>query len=389
MSTYNDASLIYYPSGYKAGKAYSLKPTDGSGDLDFTRASTATRVNESGLIEEVAANVPRLDNSQGGCSTLLLEPQRTNLFVNSTNNLTYLGSGVVDNSAGTSPSGDVDAQKVTFGAGVNDGASLGINTAVSSSTNYILTFYAKSVVGDGTFKVRVDTNTTTGIVQPIITATSEWVRYEILITTGGTDTAITTTSRLRPETASNEVLFWGFDLQAGSYPTSYIPTSGTAVTRVADAASKSGISSLIGQTEGTIYLEGDIQKHNESGFYVTISNGATINTAIYAYQPSNGNLQVLVRKSGNPDATLTITSANWTAGFNKLAIAYTSTTAEVFINGVSKGTTSFVSAPACSKFTIGSRPDAVGTLVGTGGYNQAILFPTRLTNTDLAALTTL
>jgi hypothetical protein len=40
MSTYDDASLIYYPSGYKAGTAYSLKPTDGSGDLTFTRASS-------------------------------------------------------------------------------------------------------------------------------------------------------------------------------------------------------------------------------------------------------------------------------------------------------------------------------------------------------------
>jgi len=57
MSTYDDASLIYYPSGYKESKAYSLKPTDGSGDLTFTRASTATRVNEQGLIEGVRTNL--------------------------------------------------------------------------------------------------------------------------------------------------------------------------------------------------------------------------------------------------------------------------------------------------------------------------------------------
>ena len=58
MSTYNDASLIYYPSGYKASKAYSLKPTDGSGDLTFTRASSATRVNEQGLIETAGVISP-------------------------------------------------------------------------------------------------------------------------------------------------------------------------------------------------------------------------------------------------------------------------------------------------------------------------------------------
>jgi hypothetical protein len=57
MSFYDDASLIMFPSGYKEDKIYSLKPTDGSGDLTFTRASSATRVNEQGLIEGVRTNV--------------------------------------------------------------------------------------------------------------------------------------------------------------------------------------------------------------------------------------------------------------------------------------------------------------------------------------------
>ena len=57
MSLYTDASLIMYPSGYKEDKIYSLKPTDGSGDLTFTRASTATRVNAEGLIEKVRTNL--------------------------------------------------------------------------------------------------------------------------------------------------------------------------------------------------------------------------------------------------------------------------------------------------------------------------------------------
>jgi hypothetical protein len=51
MSLYDDASLIVYPSGYKESKIYAQKPIDGSGDLTFSRASSATRVNEQGLIE--------------------------------------------------------------------------------------------------------------------------------------------------------------------------------------------------------------------------------------------------------------------------------------------------------------------------------------------------
>jgi hypothetical protein len=158
---------------------------------------------------------------------------------------------------------------------------------------------------------------------------------------------------------------------------------------LADAASKTGISSLIGQTEGTVFLYANIQKHNDADFYIAISNGASLGDAVYLQQPSSGNLQVLIRKTGNADGTITVLSANWTAGLNKVAIAYTSTTAEIFINGVSKGTTSFVATPAFSQFAIASRPDALGNLVGMGGYNQALLFKTRLSNAELAELTTL
>jgi hypothetical protein len=52
-----------YPSGYKEDKIYSLKPTNGTGDLTFTRASTATRVNAEGLIEEMPYNLLQQSNS--------------------------------------------------------------------------------------------------------------------------------------------------------------------------------------------------------------------------------------------------------------------------------------------------------------------------------------
>ena len=73
-------SLAMIPSGYKAQKVYSAVPTNGDGDFDFARSTSATRVNKDGLIEEVAVNVPRLDYSDGGCPSLLLEPSRTNLI---------------------------------------------------------------------------------------------------------------------------------------------------------------------------------------------------------------------------------------------------------------------------------------------------------------------
>jgi hypothetical protein len=56
MSYFDDASLVMIPSGKKAGKVYSVKPTDGTGDLDFTRASTATRIGSDGNIEKTRTN---------------------------------------------------------------------------------------------------------------------------------------------------------------------------------------------------------------------------------------------------------------------------------------------------------------------------------------------
>ena len=74
--------IITVPVAYKAGKLYSLFPSDGSGDFTTTRAlDTATRFNSEGIRETVLANVPRIDHSHGTCGELLVEPTRINLFV--------------------------------------------------------------------------------------------------------------------------------------------------------------------------------------------------------------------------------------------------------------------------------------------------------------------
>ena len=63
MSFYNDASLVFLPSGGagKDVKAYSMKPTNGDGDFDFSRGSnlTATRVDSNGLIEKGREKIGR------------------------------------------------------------------------------------------------------------------------------------------------------------------------------------------------------------------------------------------------------------------------------------------------------------------------------------------
>ncbi|MBL4706375.1 MAG: hypothetical protein JKY54_17740, partial [Flavobacteriales bacterium] len=118
------ASLIMSPAGFKATKLYSVVPNTGAGDFTVARASTATRVNKNGLIETVAANVPRLDYSGASllefgtidaCPVLLTEPQSTNLVLQSQELETVWGkesTTALDNVT-TSPDGTINASKLT------------------------------------------------------------------------------------------------------------------------------------------------------------------------------------------------------------------------------------------------------------------------------------
>jgi hypothetical protein len=83
MSLLDNASLLVTPNAEKATKLYSIIPTNGNGDFNVTRATTATRTNASGLIESVPINEPRLDYSLESCPNILLEPQKTNVVLHS------------------------------------------------------------------------------------------------------------------------------------------------------------------------------------------------------------------------------------------------------------------------------------------------------------------
>jgi hypothetical protein len=108
MTLLSEASFLVTPNGYKASKLYAAIPTNGNGDMTVTRATTATRVDENDLISSVASNVPRIDYTGGGCPSILLEPQRDNMVLNSAtvvtqtittaavaNTLSFYGTGTI------------------------------------------------------------------------------------------------------------------------------------------------------------------------------------------------------------------------------------------------------------------------------------------------------
>jgi hypothetical protein len=169
--------------------------------------------------------------------------------------------------------------------------------------------------------------------------------------------------------------FYGYQLEASSYPTSYIPTTSASATRVADACSKTGISSLIGQTEGTLFADFQFLS-GTSGDAIIIRNSA-YSTFIYINQQTSGNIFGQIQPAGIAFST------SATNGRLKCAVAYKSGDSAFFVNGVQVGTTS------TTTFSITTMDIFQFLDPQLNVINEAVLFKTRLTNAELASLTTL
>jgi hypothetical protein len=183
---------------------------------------------------------------------------------------------------------------------------------------------------------------------------------------------------------TNGYLVYGAQLELNAaYATSYIKTEAAAVSRLEDATSKTGITSLIGQTEGTIFVEMDTQNISESVRIIEIGEGAVDNRIVLRLTVSRVN--VIVTSSGVSQGSFS--SAVLTNGNYKIALGYAENNFALFINGTLSNSSDSASVPACPNLYLGYTP-YTGSPLG-GRIGQALLFKTRLTNAQLAELTSL
>ena len=419
MSTpfYDLASLVVVPSGYKASKVYAQKPLTTDGQLAFTRSTTATRVNSAGLIESVAINVPRLDYLNSSCPRLLLEPQRVNLVLWSESfdnagwtkeNLTITANSV------TSPSGYQDADTLTDNS-TSGRHRVAQNLSATNGTTYTYSVFVKKnssgrflLINAATlFNARaaldLDTLAVTNLngTGKVEDYGNGWYRFSVT----GTATATSTTATyIQMQNSASDVNYvgngssfylWGAQFEAGAYATSYIPTLGAAVTRGADAATKTGISSLIGQTEGTLFVEFFYNEENNtpSGSDKSVmrveSGGGYSNEICITYYGNEGGafgktIQGIIANGGAQQAVLK-TTQTMVSGYYKVAVAYKANDFAMAVNGVIVATDNSGSVPTCANFSLNESTRIQSDI----NPKQALLFTTRLTNAQLAELTTI
>ena len=216
------------------------------------------------------------------------------------------------------------------------------------------------------------------------TVTTEWQRFFVTFTmhAGGAE-YFGIEQRGAGASTSGTLLFWGAQVEEAAYATSYIPTLGAAVTRVADACSKSGISSLIGQTSGTIFAEANIRANKDSVRALQASDGTTNNRIQLAFLGNNFSPAIVT--GGVVQAAATVP---FTAGNNKFAIAYANNDVVAYLNGVQVLVDNLATIPACSLLDVGQSLSANNNTLADP-IAQALLFKTRLTNAQLAELTAL
>jgi len=494
MSLLDDVSVVVTPNGYKAGTLHGVIPSDGSADMDVTRATAGTRVDENGLVnyaevvgselvtngdfttdsdwtkganttisggklnsnsagvfitayqsgiltqnqlckysvtytitsgsvrlgDSIAVwsgstqstsgtytgyitvdsssdtnlyisspssnfvgsidnisvkevdlnNVPRIDYSDGGCPHILAEPQRTNLLVKSndySSNWVITGTGSSIGGSVTGISQDINGTSLTLASG-------GLfYSSITPISNGVMSIYMR--VPSGTVDLQL--GDPVGSPYETKTLTTTWQRFSVVDT--GSLGGLAVYNSISGTTITIEVC--AAQLEAGSYATSYIPTSGSTVTRNQDQFTRDGIASLINSTEGVLFVEFSATQEG----YISLSDGSATNRIFIGFFTNNLYAQVRVSSSVVADMVYG-SSFNTTV---KAAIKYKENDFALWVDGAERVTDT--SGAIFSSNTL----NKLGFTDGSGSSNfffgkvkQLQVYKTALTDAQLTSLTT-
>jgi hypothetical protein len=384
--------------------------------VTFTRPTSATYFDETGILRVANPNTPRFDFNPSTLAAqgLLIEESRTNLLLRSEEfndaAWTKTNSSITANAA-TAPSGTVTADKLIEALDVNLVHQTTQSVTVVSLGTYTSSCYVKADTRTrariaflvGASGVTADANLAAGTItaasafgggsavgSSIQAINNGWYR----ITVSGTGAAGTTGEcRLELLDASGNrqyngdgtsgLFLWGAQLEAGAFPTSYIPTTTTALTRSADVASVNTLSPWYNAAEGTVYAE------------CVLNAFATTQQAAWRIDDTTDNERMFVRRNGSTvqyvgiDGGVTQWSLNTgntvTVGTPfKHAAAYKVNDIASAFNGGNILIATTATLPTVTLMRLGGEN---GGAYLNGTIRRITYYPVRLTNAQLQNLT--
>ena len=278
-------------------------------------------------VVEVLGDKPRIDYTDSLTSpSFLLEPQSTNLITHSEDfsSLNIRSNAVVTSNVIVSPSGLLDADEITF-----DGTSTGrVEETIPATVgqSYTISLYLKNK--DLSDKTQVWIGFSAAAQGSYVTITDEWQRYDITTTANGTN------EYPRVQFSGTGSLYaWGFQVEQLTYATSYIPTYGSTVTRVAETCNGAGNASTFNDSEGVLYVDYKIVNQVASFPQIQLTDSSLQNqVSFYTY---NNTLQFFI-KSNNVNTILSSISVSENVDY-KFAISYSYAETSIFLNGVKQG----------------------------------------------------
>ena len=376
--------------------------------VTFSRSSSATYINSAGLVVTAADHEARFDHDPvtGECLGLLVEESRTNSLTHSEefDNAAWTKTRTtITANAATAPDGTTTADKLI--RGTDNNINVVYQAASLPQATYTLSVFAKK--GEYTFCTLTLPNTkgwnadrwvsvnladgsyTTSASAPTSTSVvayqNGWYRISI------THAASATVARagyiearssagygVQVGDGTSGIYIWGAQLEAGNFPTSYIPTTVSTVTRSADIAQMTGdnFSSWYNQSEGAVVIKAD--KLADIAMYPVVIDDGTNNNRHLTNLASNYQYQIKV--SGATQAQ--IDAGQLSGSSESLAIAYKTNDAAVALNGVSNSDNTVV-VPTCNRMQI----FAFSGTTGNGHVSQISYYNERLTDVELQTLT--
>lgn len=359
-------NLAMIPSGYSDRVLYSVIPNSSVGDFDVTRGTSSTRVNKDGLIETITDHVPRLNYDlvngvPSECPSLLLEPQRTNVvpYSNDFSNSAWTKSAsTIDSNAIISPDGTLNAVKLVENSANTEHAVF--DNVITGTGDFSVSIMVKASerskvrVSNGSNSHRADFDLSNGTISNKVSLTSsdmismpnDWYLCKISYNISSSAAQYVFLALIDNSgnvsyqgDGSSGVYIYGAQLEAGSYSTSYIPTSGLTVTRSAEACNGAGNASTFNSEQGILFAEIAALADDGTSRIISLSDSSDTNRVHLFYNVSSNTVNVNYRVAGSSKAIMSFAVSDATI-MQKIAYKWKSGNFELFVNGVNRGTSS-------------------------------------------------